>query len=141
MTFGRSNITKRVRILKVHFGCVFKLEDYQSTLIYFMKTLRFVGSSLDDLKAFPPWVRRAAGFELDAVQRGFMPSDFKPMAAVGTGVYEIRIHAAGEWRIIYVAKRRETIFVLHAFQKKSRSTLREHIELARHRYKALEHMS
>ena len=50
-----------------------------------MKTLRFVGSSLDDLKNFPAEARREAGFELDAVQRGLMPSDFKPMLAVGAG--------------------------------------------------------
>ena len=57
-----------------------------------MKTLRFVGSSLDDLRDFPLEARRAVGFELDAVQRGQMPSDFKPMLNVGSGVYEIRIH-------------------------------------------------
>lgn len=57
-----------------------------------MKILRFVGSSLDDLKNFPAEARRAAGFALDAVQRGLMPSDFRPMLNVGSGVYEIRLH-------------------------------------------------
>jgi phage-related protein len=84
-----------------------------------MKPLKFVGSSLEDLKNFPDEARRAAGFELDAIQRGLAPSDWKPMKSVGTGVYEIRLHILGEWRIIYAAKFREAIYVLHSFQKKS----------------------
>ena len=69
-----------------------------------MKALRFIGSSLDDLRNFPPGARRDAGFELDAVQRGLMPTHFKPMLNVGAGAYEIRLHILGEWRVIYVAK-------------------------------------
>jgi phage-related protein len=57
-----------------------------------MKNLRFIGSSLDDMRDFPADARRQAGFELDAVQRGLEPSDWKPMASIGTGVREIRIH-------------------------------------------------
>lgn len=102
-----------------------------------MKTLRFVGSSLDDLKNFPADVRREAGFELDAVQRGFMPSDFKPMLNVGSGVYEIRLHVLGEWRVIYVAKRANAVYVLHAFQKKTQRTRREDIDLATRRYQQI----
>ncbi len=94
-----------------------------------MKTLRFVGSSLDDLKNFPAEARREAGFELDAVQRGLMPSDFKPMLAVGAGAYEIRVRVLGEWRIIYVAKFERAVYVLHAFQKKTQKTRKEDIEL------------
>lgn len=62
-----------------------------------MKKLRFIGSSLDDLKNFPAEARREAGFELDAVQRGAMTMDFKTLLAVGLCAYEIRIHALGEW--------------------------------------------
>jgi phage-related protein len=51
-----------------------------------MKSLKFLGSSLDDLRNFPEEARRAAGFELHAVQSGFEPSDWKPVAAVGPGV-------------------------------------------------------
>ncbi|WP_217631685.1 type II toxin-antitoxin system RelE/ParE family toxin [Methylomonas sp. LWB] len=65
-----------------------------------MKKLSFIGSSLDDLKNFPAEARRDAGFELDAVQRGVMPSDFKPLLSVGPGAYEIRIHVLGEWRVV-----------------------------------------
>jgi phage-related protein len=68
-----------------------------------MKSLEFVGSSLDDLREFPVEARRAAGFELGFVQRGLDPSDWKPMNEVGTGVREIRIHVLGEWRVLYVA--------------------------------------
>ncbi|WP_068638742.1 type II toxin-antitoxin system RelE/ParE family toxin [Thauera butanivorans] len=103
-----------------------------------MKTLRFVGSSLDDLKNFPAEARRDAGFELDAVQRGLMPSDFKPMLAVGPGAYEIRVRVLGEWRVIYVAKFERAVYVLHAFQKKTQKTRKEDIELAARRYRQIE---
>ena len=103
-----------------------------------MKTLRFVGSSLDDLKNFPAEARREAGFELDAVQRGLMPSDFKPMLAVGAGAYEIRVRVLGEWRIIYVAKFERAVYVLHAFQKKTQKTRKEDIELTARRYRLVE---
>lgn len=99
-----------------------------------MKPLNFVGNSEDDLAAFPTEARRAAGFELWALQRGLMPSDFKPMLGVGSGAYEIRVHKEGEWRVIYVAKFKDAVYVLHAFQKKTQQTRQEDIELARKRY-------
>ena len=102
-----------------------------------MKALRFVGSSLDDLKNFPADARRDAGFELDAVQRGLMPSDFKPILAVGPGAYEIRVRVLGEWRVIYVARFEQAIYVLHAFQKKTPKTRKEDVELAARRYKQI----
>lgn len=102
-----------------------------------MKSLEFVGSSLDDLKEFPAEARRAAGFELGFVQQGLDPSDWKPMNEVGAGVREIRIHVLGEWRVLYVAKFAEAIYVLHAFRKKTQKTRREDIELARSRYRQI----
>jgi len=102
-----------------------------------MKPLNFVGSSLDDLRNFPDEARRAAGFELRAVQSGLEPSDWKPMQAIGHGVREIRIHVLGEWRVIYVAKLRNVVYVLHAFQKKTRRTSQHDIDLARHRYRQI----
>lgn len=75
-----------------------------------------------------------AGFELWQVQMGAMPSDWKPMPTVGAGAYEIRIHILGEWRLIYVAKRADAIYVLHCFQKKSQQTAKEDIALAAKRY-------
>jgi phage-related protein len=102
-----------------------------------IKLLKFVASSLDDLRNFPDEARRAAGFELHAIQSGLEPSDWRPMQIVGSGVKEIRIHVLGEWRIIYVAKHHEAVYVLHAFQKKTRKTSRQDIDLARQRYKQI----
>jgi len=102
-----------------------------------MKPLNFVGSSLDDLRNFPDEARRAAGFELRAVQNGLEPSDWKPMQVIGPCVKEIRIHVLGEWRVIYVTKLRNTVYVLHAFQKKTRKTSQRNIDLARQRYRQI----
>lgn len=103
-----------------------------------MKPLAFVGSSREDLAAFPPEARRIAGHELWQIQCGLPPSDFKPMSSVGTGCYEIRIHRAGEWRVIYVAKFAGAVYVLHAFRKKTRATAVSDIELARRRFLQLD---
>jgi phage-related protein len=102
-----------------------------------MKPLKFVGASLEDLRDFPEEARRAAGFELYAVQRGLEPGDWKPMPAVGPGAREIRIHILGQWRVIYVAKIRDAIYVLHSFQKKSRRTSPQDVEVARRRYQQI----
>ena len=102
-----------------------------------MKPLNFVGSSLDDLRNFPDEARKAAGFDLYAVQCGLEPRDWKPMPSIGGGVKEIRIHVLGEWRIIYVAKFDDAVHVLHSFQKKSQKTNQQDIELARKRYKQI----
>jgi phage-related protein len=101
------------------------------------KPLHFVGSSLDDLRNVPDEARRVAGFELRAVQNGFEPSDWKPIPSIGSGVREIRIHTLGEWRMIYVTKIKEAIYVLHAFQKKTRKTSQNDVELARKRFQLL----
>ena len=102
-----------------------------------MKVLKFIGSSLDDLRNFPDEARRAAGFELFAVQSGLDPLDWKPMQSIGIGAREIRIHVLGEWRVIYVAKIKVALYVLHSFQKKSRKTDKNDIEIARKRYKQI----
>lgn len=96
--------------------------------------MEFVSSSLEDLRNFPAEARRAAGFELNFVQQGLRPSDWKPMKGVGPGAMEIRIHVLGEWRVICVAKFAAAVYVLHAFQKKTRKTRQEDIELARKHY-------
>jgi phage-related protein len=103
-----------------------------------MKDLEFIGSSQDDLKSFPAEARRDAGFQLHFVQMGQEPADWKPMTSVGSGVMEIRIHREGEWRIVYVAKFKNTVSVLHAFEKKTKKTRKADIDLARERYKEVE---
>jgi len=101
------------------------------------KLLKFVGSSLDSLRDFPEEARRVAGFELRAIQNGLEPRDWKAMQSVGPGVKEIRIHVLGEWRVLYVAKLTDAIYVLHAFQKKGQKTSKNDIELARKRLRQI----
>jgi len=99
------------------------------------KAVIWVGSSLADLSAQPTEARRLLGFELREVQHGRAPSDWKPMPSVGAGVVEIRVRTIeGAFRVLYVAKFAEAIYVLHAFQKKSRKTSALDLELARSRY-------
>ena len=87
------------------------------------KPLHFMGSSHNDLKDFPEEARSDAGFNLDFVQRGLEPEDWKPMKAVGAGVNEIRARdASGAYRVIYLATRPEAVYVLHCFQKKTEKT-------------------
>jgi len=97
------------------------------------KPVAWVGSSLDDLRAFPEDARRAAGHQLGRVQQGLMPTDWKPMNTVGAGVTEIRIHARAEYRVFYVAKFEEAVYVLHAFEKRTGKTPQSDIALARAR--------
>ena len=86
-----------------------------------MKPIEFLGTALDDLRALPTAARREAGYQLDRVQQGRSPDDWKPMSSVGQGVTEIRIReAGGAFRVIYVAKFANAIYVLHCFQKKPR---------------------
>ena len=99
------------------------------------KSIVWIGSSRDDVRRFPRDARRKAGLELRAVQRGQEPTDFKPIPSVGAGVYEIRIHAQGAYRVFYVAKFEEAIYVLHAFQKKTQKTGRRDLEIGRQRYR------
>jgi phage-related protein len=102
-----------------------------------MKALKFLGSSLLDLSAFPENARRHAGFELWQVQLGLMPRDFKPMPTVGSGAYEVRIKVGTQWRVIYVANRGNTVYVLHAFQKTTQKTAKRDIDLAASRYQQM----
>jgi len=71
-------------------------------------------------------------------QHGKQPSDFKPMAAVGKGVEELRVwDDAGTYRVIYLARLKDAVYVLHAFQKKTRATSKLDIEIAKSRYTEL----
>ena len=103
-----------------------------------MKKLAFLGSSLGDIRDFPPEVRREAGFQLSLVQQGEDPDDWKPMTTIGSGVREIRIRATNQYRVIYIAKFEEAIYVLHAFEKKTQQTSKQDIDLARQRLKSIQ---
>ena len=102
------------------------------------KPIEFRGSALSDLRAFPEAARRAAGFQLDRLQCGFEPGDWKPMTTVGAGVREIRIaESSGAFRVMYVAKFASAVYVLHCFQKKTQRTRASDIDVATRCYREL----
>lgn len=102
------------------------------------KPIEFRGSALGDLRAFPQAARREAGFQLDRIQCGLEPENWKPMSGIGAGVREIRIAGAGgAFRVIYVAKFAAAVYVLHCFQKKTQRTRVSDIDLATRRYREL----
>lgn len=101
------------------------------------KPVLWVGSALEDLKAFPADARRLAGYHLFRLQQRLQPGDWKPMAGIGPGVEELRIHTTQEHRVIYVARFSEGVYVLHAFEKRGRKTAVKDIELARARYREI----
>ena len=102
------------------------------------KEIRWAGSSYDDLLEFPDEARRQAGFQLAKVQAGLDPDDWKPFDVVGTGTREIRIkEAAGVFRVMYVAKFVDAVYVLHCFHKKTQATSKQDKEIAEARYRAV----
>ena len=103
-----------------------------------MRRVVFLGDSLEMIRDFPAGARREAGFQIDRVQRGLDPDDWKPIKSVGPGVREIRVRdRASAFRVIYVATFSDAVFVLHAFQKKMQATPRRDLELATVRFKLL----
>jgi phage-related protein len=104
-----------------------------------LKPVEFLGDSLDALRRFPESARRRAGHQLDMVQHGLEPNDWKPMNGIGAGVREIRIRdEQGIFRVMYVTKFRDTIYVLHCFQKKTQKTSTTDLDTASRRYKELQ---
>lgn len=102
------------------------------------KPVEFLGSALDDLRDFPPSARREAGYQIDKVQHGEEPDDWKPMKTIGAGVREIRVQdEAGAFRVIYLAKLKGTVYVLHCFQKKAPKTSAQDVALASKRFNEL----
>ncbi|WP_432445539.1 type II toxin-antitoxin system RelE/ParE family toxin [Variovorax paradoxus] len=102
------------------------------------KEIRWVGSSYVDLLAFPVEPRRAAGFELSKVQAGLDPTDWKQFNDVGAGTREIRLKdPSGIYRVMYVAKFEEAVYVLHCFQKKTQATSQQDKAIAEARYRAV----
>jgi phage-related protein len=100
-----------------------------------VRPIEFIGTSLDDLRSFPPSARREAGHQLDRVQHDLEPSDWKSMRSIGAGAREIRVRvSAGAFRVIYVVKIKGAVYVLQCFQKKTQKTSRHdrHIAMARY---------
>lgn len=103
-----------------------------------MKTITFLCDSLDRLRDFPDDVRQDTGYQLDKIQRGRQPDDFKPMPIIGQGVEELRIRdETGAYRVIYYARLPDAVYVLHAFQKKTQTTAKRDLDLAAKRFNDL----
>jgi phage-related protein len=103
-----------------------------------LKPVEFRGTSLTDLRHFPTDARREAGHQIDLLQHGGEPDDWRPLTTVGPGVREIRVRdASGAFRIVYVAKFTDAIYVLHCFQKKTQQTRKADLNLAKQRYQEL----
>jgi len=103
-----------------------------------MKPVCFLGDSLKCLREFPREARQDAGWQLDRLQRGYQPDDFKPMPSIGRGVEELRVwDEAGTYRVIYTARMADAVYVLHAFQKKSQATSQRDLDIAKLRFAQL----
>ena len=100
-----------------------------------MKPVHFVGTSREDLRELPESAQETAGFQIFKVQQGKEPDDWKPMPSVGAGVQEIRVRdERGAYRVFYVAKFEEAVYVLHVFQKRSQKTAQLDLDLGKSRY-------
>jgi phage-related protein len=103
-----------------------------------MKIVRFLGDALKCLRDFPKDAKQDAGRQLDKVQRGQQPDDFKPMPSIGKGVEEIRVwDEQGTFRVVYTARLADAVYVLHAFQKKTQTTSKRDIDIAKQRFTQL----
>ena len=97
-----------------------------------------MGSSYHDLLAFPEEPRRRAGFQLGKIQAGLDPDDWKPFDSIGAGTREIRLKEAdGIYRVMYVTKFVEALYVLHCFQKKTQKLSPQDRKIAEMRYRAI----
>ncbi len=101
------------------------------------KPVTWLGDSLEAIRAFPGLARGRIGRQVARLQEGLEPLDWKPMPSIGLGVSELRIRAEGAFRVIYVAKFVEGIYVIHAFEKKAQRAPRTEMELACTRFRAL----
>ncbi len=101
------------------------------------KSLVWIGDSIDVVKSFTANAKKDVGYQLNLIQEGKEPADWKPMEIVGTGVREIRIKAEKACRVLYVAKFPEAVYVLHAFEKKTQKTSKSEIVLANTRYRQM----
>ncbi len=103
-----------------------------------LKEIVWLGSSLEDLRDFPKSAMQQAGYQLEGLQEGEQPDDWKPMKTVGPGVQEIRVKCEdGAFRVFYVVNRPDAIYVLHAFRKTTQKTEKRDIDLAKDRLRSL----
>jgi len=102
-----------------------------------VKHVVWLGTSLDEVRGWTDEAQRDTGYQLFKIQSGLEPSDWKPIASVGSGVQEIRIHCGNEYRVIYLAKLEKAVYVLHAFEKKTRKTPQAALDVAHRRFQLL----
>jgi phage-related protein len=97
--------------------------------------VEFLGDTRKRIRGWPAAAKQQVGWQLESLQAGEQPSDFKPMPSVGPGVEEIRVwdDAKRIYRVIYTARFANAVYVLHAFQKTSQKTEKRDIALARRR--------
>jgi len=101
-------------------------------------TVAWEGDCLEVLRAFPEGVRQNLGFELWQLQQGQRPADCRPLPSVGAGVFELRDQDERAWyRVVYLSRINDVIYVLHCFEKKSREMPRRNFETAKRRLKAV----
>jgi phage-related protein len=103
-----------------------------------MLDVDWLGDSRDVVRGYARDVRVAIGNELRLLQTGEKPVHARPLKTVGRGVWELKIsEAEGQFRVVYVVKRNDRIYVLHAFQKKTQQTPQRDIDLAKARFKEI----
>ena len=104
-----------------------------------MRRIVWLGDSRRNIQAFPTGAQKLIGDELQLVQFGGMPKDAKPFKGIGSGVFEIALaYEANAYRAVYAVQLGRKIYVLHAFQKKSKSgikTPQKDVDLIKRRYK------
>ena len=101
-------------------------------------TVVWEGDSREVLQAFPEEVRQNLGFQLWQLQQGERPGDYRPLPSIGTGVFELRDQDERAWyRVVYLSRINDVIYVLHCFEKKSREMTRKEFEKAKQRLKAV----
>lgn len=102
-----------------------------------MKSITWLGDTLKEVRRYPDIIKKELGYNIEKLQHGGEPVDWKPMPSVGLGAKEIRVHSVNEYRVIYVAKFKESIYILHSFIKKTQKTEQKDINKAKVRYKEM----
>lgn len=96
------------------------------------------GDSLDVVREFPRDIREDLGLDIRRMQQGERPLSFRPMKSIAPGVFELKqMDENGWYRLIYLSRVGDRIFMLHAFQKKSAKTSKNDLKVASDRFKAV----
>ncbi|MGX5102140.1 type II toxin-antitoxin system RelE/ParE family toxin [Enterobacter cloacae] len=103
-----------------------------------LRPIAWMGSAFNDLLGFPEEIRKDAGYQLHRLQAGLEAVDWKPMSEIGKGVAEIRLRGqSGAYRILYLARYEDAVYVLHSFNKKTQRTSGHDKYIAKARFQAV----